>query len=859
MAIQFTRHRNHPPRKRSGSDRTNDRVRGDRVERLFGHRAVERAAVETLESRRLFSGIVFPSDAGVIDVTTYGAIPGDNIDDTAAIQDALDDYPSGNTVFYFPDGVYNISGTLMPALDDGVTKRNIFQGQSRTGAILKLTDNLGFTGAVIDFRSGPAQFFRNAVRDLTIDIGVGNPAATGLRFNASNQGVVHDVNIISGDGSGFVGLDLATAGEPGPLFIKDVAVTGFDYGIRTAAQTASQTFEYITLTDQNIYGFLNYSTQSTFIRGIEFTGEVTAIANIPAFSTAGEGRMVVIDGVLNHTGPTGPSTFAIRNQKSIYVRNVYTTGYGGDISREIASFRGNVGTYGGYIEEYWGNGAYAGNDRRGGVYELFESQDAMINHVPEDEPLIPWDDLADWDGPQNYGAFPNDGIDDTAAIQAAIDSGAGTVYLPNGTWTLDGTIYLRENVRRFMGTEAAIEGNGTIELVDDVGSPPAVSVERLEVKAGSDIKFKPNSERDWVVQNILGGRFVETSYTGELGILFLNDVAIGASVFKNQMVEARQLNVETNTEGSSVYEAKLVNDGGGLWILGLKTEDPGTAILTRNGGGTEVLGALHVGAFGTDEYFIVDESVMTAAITGNVSIKETRDGVTLTGSMGNADVYSARRNDYRRVFQVDTGDSVGATVSGTWSSTTSYQGGWIDSDALYASPSASNYVTFDFDGIEGVWEVYGRWMADNSGQNHSGHATNATFEINHYYGQTNVVKNQKLDYGRWVSLGQYTFDEGIGNVVVRTVGANGKVMADAIRFVRVGEFEPIALMSGGGESSSSAPAEPSSAAVFSSTPIEATQSAIASPEATLSTAAPPSVSSSLFATEDEEQLPDVLG
>src|SRR2546427_12181675 len=44
-----------------------------------------------------------PSVAAVIDVTTYGAIPNDSVDDSLAIQKAIDAAPDNSTI-YFPQG-----------------------------------------------------------------------------------------------------------------------------------------------------------------------------------------------------------------------------------------------------------------------------------------------------------------------------------------------------------------------------------------------------------------------------------------------------------------------------------------------------------------------------------------------------------------------------------------------------------------------------------------------------------------------------------------------------------------------------------------------------------------------------------
>jgi Pectate lyase superfamily protein len=50
-----------------------------------------------------------PSVAAVIDVTTYGAIPNDSVDDSLAIQKAIDAAPANNTI-YFPRGTYLLAG-----------------------------------------------------------------------------------------------------------------------------------------------------------------------------------------------------------------------------------------------------------------------------------------------------------------------------------------------------------------------------------------------------------------------------------------------------------------------------------------------------------------------------------------------------------------------------------------------------------------------------------------------------------------------------------------------------------------------------------------------------------------------------
>ncbi|NJK90756.1 MAG: hypothetical protein HC904_02325 [Blastochloris sp.] len=65
----------------------------------------------------------------------------------------------------------------------------------------------------------PAQRFSNMLRDLTLDIGTGNPAATGLAFCANNQGGVTNVRVRAPEGQGWYGIDLGYTGEQGPCLL----------------------------------------------------------------------------------------------------------------------------------------------------------------------------------------------------------------------------------------------------------------------------------------------------------------------------------------------------------------------------------------------------------------------------------------------------------------------------------------------------------------------------------------------------------------------------------------------------------------------------------------------------------------
>lgn len=581
--------------------------------------------------------IVFPADANVVDVRAYGALPDDGIDDTAAIQQALDVNPSGNYIFYFANGVYDISDTLTLA---GSEKRNIFQGQSESGTVLRLMDSVSsdFSGALINFGPAPAQRFRNSLRNMTISVGVNHPNAVGVQFNASNQGTVKDVTILSEDGQGAIGLDMNYTDEIGPLLVQGLTVDGFDYGIWTRWPTASQTFEDITLRNQNTYGWWNTSSQRVFARGVKSTNSVTAIRN------EFEAGMVLVDSVLTGVGAASDVP-AIYNQKSMYVRNVQTSGYDLALRNALNFGRGNPDVTTANIDEYLANGD--GPNRSGGPFKLFDSPDRLLNLPVQDTPEIPWDtDFSNWSGPHLHvignSGIPDDLLDDTAAIQAAIDSGATTIYLPRGEWALDNPLVLRGNVVRFIGTEAILEAgpNGIIR-VD--GNAPTVVVERIEGLG----MIEHASSQTLVLNNLLGLEY--RPVIDNPGNVFINDSVSSSVTFRNQQVWARQLNLESDTQSIPSIEAKLFNDNSQVWVLGLKTEDEGTVVKTINGGSTEVLGSVHVGGgisnADNPRFETIDSSFSIGGIYGggfSVMARETRNGETRTAPDFNlADAYVA--------------------------------------------------------------------------------------------------------------------------------------------------------------------------------------------------------------------------
>ncbi|MEL7005864.1 MAG: glycosyl hydrolase family 28-related protein, partial [Bacteroidota bacterium] len=393
----------------------------------------------TLEQEDQFTcegeNVVFPADGNVVNVTQapYFAIPDDGIDDTQAIQQALDDHPNGNFIIYLPNGVYNISNRLkwpLSGFGPNDFQYVVMQGQCTEGTILQLDDSApGYQDpnarrpVVLtsdSFAEGATQGgntrFRNSVRNLTIHTGTGNPGAVGLQFKANNTGTARDLKIISGDGLGVVGLELSHINDNGPLLVKNVEINGFDYGIRNNFNGLSQTFENITLRDQNVYGFFNFQ-QAIAVRGLVSFNEV------PAFFQRDQGSYsVLVDSELNGTGDAINNS-AIIFSDGFFVRNVQTSGYKVAVTERVFGTTPVTRVEGPYVEEY------SSSDPLRACLNIEKS----LNLSVQDEPEIPRGDIAtDWVNIESFGAtIDRNRGDDTQAIQAALNSGASIMNRPS--------------------------------------------------------------------------------------------------------------------------------------------------------------------------------------------------------------------------------------------------------------------------------------------------------------------------------------------------------------------------------------------------------------------------------------------
>ncbi|MCU0979894.1 MAG: discoidin domain-containing protein [Pirellulaceae bacterium] len=566
--------------------------------------------------------IVFPVNSGVIDVTAapYNAKGDGTTDDTRAIQQALRDYADKGAIIYLPNGTYLISKTLRWGTNQKLTT---LQGQRRAGTILRLKDACpGFTdpaqpAAMVWTGDMPAQRFRNQIRNCTWDTGRGNPGAIGVRFNASNCGCVRDVAIRAGDGTGVIGLDLSYTDDFGPFFVKNVSVEGFDTGIATKHGVNAVVFENVTLRGQRKVGWHNNGHPIT-VRGLVSDNAVTALCQ-----EQWGGFLTLIDAKLIGTGAASKLPAIRLAAGGMLARNLAAPGYASAIDKDQQDGREIVP---GPVVEEWASTRLPGSGPK------------TLGLPVKETPEVPWDDPQQWAVVTDFGAKVDGQTDDSDALQRAIDSGKTTVCLPRGVMVLKKPVVLRGKVRRLIGCEtflkfpAPMSGAESIFTVGDSPEPVLV-VERFACwfwDNESGLNFIDNPTRRTLVLKDLSdlddttdrrpnGRGTVISGPGEL---FVEDVAGRFHLRPGVRAWMRYVDPETNQDHRNTRpEAQwhLRNDGGQLWILGIKTEGPGPVLIARQGSRTELLGGLMYSSGGArtqdQPAFVIEDSQASLSIT----------------------------------------------------------------------------------------------------------------------------------------------------------------------------------------------------------------------------------------------------
>ncbi len=574
------------------------------------------------------SDILFPSDANIVDVTKapYNA-KGDGVSDDsdALLQAFLDnDYITDGSdpnlavdrgaprTVYLPAGTYLVSKTLAI---EGSSLRITGAGRGKT--IIKLIDNTPAFGSASNpkyvLETGSADFlttnlansgFGNYVENLTIDIGSGNPGASGVRYYVANHGSMQHIDIKSSDPNrvGKYGIGFITGAGPG--FIQDVIVTGFSYGVYLDGATNNVlTFQDLRLENQIQAGIYDDA------KNIVLENLVSVDNPVTIKTESSSAAVMIIDSILDGKG-SGPA-INMPVKGFLYLRDVTSSDYSNIIT--IGSTNSFVGRSS--LTE-WSSENY----RVGGTTKTWTENNPYVGlHLPiKKAPEYYSNDFSTWANVQKQtpaataGTGPSDPAnndDDGPAIQAAIDSGAETVYFPYGYYTVRSSVHIRGNVKRIDFLHSRLDGVKADFIVDGVNGN-SVILENLD----TGIHIVQNSSDSVVARDINGGDFDTGS--NATGDLFVENTGAHTNfnITKPISVWARSID-RTN--------ADWVNSGGTFWVLSSNIESDMSHSSTTNAGKTEIIGGtadnlaqIHTVADGA--LFISQNSYMSVFMPGSL-------------------------------------------------------------------------------------------------------------------------------------------------------------------------------------------------------------------------------------------------
>lgn len=578
--------------------------------------------------------IRFPEDLSVVDVRDFGAVGDGVADDTKALQAAI----NRTGLIHLPEGVYRITTALkVPPREGSAPARRILQGAGRGRTVIRVADRSSefadptWPVPVFQISWGKAQAFRNGIRDLTIDVGSGNPGAIGCAFMASNQGGMHRVEVIAGEGSGAVGVDLAI-GDNGPLLLNDLDIRGFRTGIKAR------------------YG------QSMTLDRIRISGAETGIFNENAFLFTN-----ALDITASATGVVGTASalFACTNSRIAAPLGLDPQGGGWCLRRVDATACAT---------------AVAGDPASGVIQEATSERHGlgpaasapMATAVPPPTPVARWTDPTTWipfgTGTPTEMEITHQGeslrvASCLPALAEALRTGGDTAYLPKAGLVLRGDLRIPATTRRLFGGEHAPAKTSTWTIIVDEASTEPLVIERFDsIYAPTHLRLV--APRPVVVSSMI----VETIEVAEgAGPLFIEDCVVRLlDLAPGTQAWARQVNMEY----VKADRAHVENRGGSFWCLGFKNEGDATMIRSTEGAHSEaacyVLANKATPSDAKPPMFIVEDAALVLTL-GEAVIRQQPYGTLVRGSWkGTAE--ELRRDRTRK--RGDGGSMFGLAVAG---------------------------------------------------------------------------------------------------------------------------------------------------------------------------------------------------
>jgi hypothetical protein len=388
-------------------------------------------------------------------------------DDTDAIQHAIDQSAEagGGGVVFLPSGRYRISRTLLvwPAvrvIGVGPTRPVLVLGNNTPGFQHGLGTMVVFTGArrgdnargdvgrielprvpfppptVVPFDpkvwdANPSTFY-SAMSNIDLEIGAGNPAATGVRFRIAQHAYLSNMDFRLG--SGFAGI--YQAGN----VVHNLHFHGGRYGIVTEKPSPAWQFTAVdcTFDGQKSAAIREHEAGLTLVN--------IAIRDVPVGIEIDKGYGDWFWGKdvrFEHVRQAG---IVISNENNVYTQVGFENALASD-TPVFARFRDSGRAVNGKGRNYRVTAFSYGLTVPGlGQLGHFDTQVGVETvsslPAPRAAAIRPLPPVAEWSNAHELGVVGDGKADDTVALQGAINSHR-VVYLPLGVYKVSNTIQLR--------------------------------------------------------------------------------------------------------------------------------------------------------------------------------------------------------------------------------------------------------------------------------------------------------------------------------------------------------------------------------------------------------------------------------